>query len=114
MIQAGSRPEAARLRGTCPLAGCERPSRSDGTLCAMHERRRSRGEPLGAPVRERLDPLPNLLARAIEYGDAASEDDLAYHLARERLLAAARRFVREEERQRTAATEAADVLEVVA
>ncbi len=60
----------------------------------MHERRRPRGEPLDAPVRERLDPVSALLARALEYADAPSEDDLAWCLAKERLLAAARRFAR--------------------
>ena len=64
----------------------------------MHERRRSRGVPLGSPVREpRLDPLSALLAHAIAYAEAPAEDDLAWHLAKERLLAAARRYGRADE-----------------
>jgi len=50
--------------------------------------------PLGAPVRERLAPTEALLARAIEFGEQDAEDDLAWALARERLLAAARRYGR--------------------
>ena len=84
------------LRGTCCLSGCERPARTDGCLCPMHERRRSRGERLDAPVREHLDPQDRVLAAAIEYAEADPEDDLAWHLAKERLLAAARRYGRAE------------------
>ena len=84
------------LKGTCCLAGCGRPARTDGCLCFGHERRRSRGQPLEAPLRERLDPASRVLAAALEYADAPAEDDLRWELARARLLSAARRFGRSE------------------
>jgi hypothetical protein len=83
-------------KGTCWLAGCERPARARGSLCAAHDRARLRGAPLGA-IRERLDHRSAVLAAAIAYAEAPAEDDLTYALASERLLAAARRFARTEE-----------------
>ncbi len=79
---------------TCRLPACDRPSRSPGGLCEAHHKRRQRGQSLDPPVRQRLDPAGALLEAALAYADAPSEDDLAWWLARERLLVAAKRYAR--------------------
>lgn len=68
---------------------CDKPA-VEGDLCATHARRRRRGQPLSAPVRDDTrTPFEVLQDAAIRVVDAPSEDDAAYRRAKDLLGKAA-------------------------
>jgi hypothetical protein len=75
----------------CEVSECPHPA-FRGSLCQLHVKRLQRGAPLSAPIHEHLDPKQKLLAAALKYADADSEDDAEY-LRRERLLVYAARIL---------------------
>ncbi len=87
-------PVAEAIPGTCSAVDCERPTAPGHILCPAHERRRSRGQDLSAPVGQRLKPWARLTAAALAYADCDAENDLQYDHVAAGLRYAAERWCR--------------------
>jgi hypothetical protein len=76
----------------CTVGDCERPTREGRRLCEAHEKRLQRGQPLTAPLAERLSPKERLLEAARRWVESDAEDDGEYERNERAVLRAAKAF----------------------
>lgn len=86
----------SRDMGDCSFDGCERSAEKrvgDELLCETHRKQRLRDGHTRTPRRRHETPWARLTEAALTYADVDSEDDTAFHLARNNLARAARVYV---------------------